>query len=220
MRFSFLFILILISLISCNNRSEASKKANTETIKNLNQSIKDSTEYKSINRPTKYFILLINELKKDNWSHDSLRLKKVAGYNLSSDDLFFFENIPFYKLRYDNSVFKKLNNRRFLKNYDDVDSTEILLFNKVENIWRYYYRKNIQERLIPDGVIEQWEFKNRQSALASKKVLDKIFPEPYFNTNPYHIVIDNFLFIFHTRAMAFSYEQKEHYEKFQKLIEQ
>src|SRR5690606_41462220 len=91
---------------------------------------------------------------------------------------------------------------------------------KVKSIWAYFYRKEPQEKWNSDGLIEQWEFDNKQLALTAYEELDKIALFVYFNTQPYYFTHENFLYIFHTRAMAFSFEQKPVFEMFKSTMKE
>lgn len=67
-------------------------------------------------------------------------------------------------------------------------------------------------------MIEQWEFKNENIARKAFKEISEFAMIAYFNTNPYLFRKENYIFIFHTRAMAFSYGQEDLYLKFKEYF--
>lgn len=74
--------------------------------------------------------------------------------------------------------------------------------------------------MLIDGVIEQWEFGTEQQARNAYKKITKIGDLIYFNTSPYFYNLDNKLFIFHTRAMNFSFKQAKVFKKFKTIVNQ
>jgi hypothetical protein len=91
------------------------------------------------------------------------------------------------------------------------------MFAEAENVWGYFYQKEEQKDVKTDGVIEQWMFKDSVTAQVAIDKLNAIYPLPYFNTQPYYMTDGQFLFIFHTRADAFSYRQKDFFNKFREI---
>jgi hypothetical protein len=100
---------------------------------------------------------------------------------------------------------------------EEADSIDTEIFWEASSVWGYFYQKEETKNMRTDGVIEQWEFSDAAMAQVALGKLEAIYPLPYFNTQPHYITNERFLFIFHTRADAFSYRQKEFFEKFQKI---
>ena len=152
------------------------------------------------------------ELKKMGWVSDTMRIKKNGSYGLDKDELSVFKQKPYYRVTFKNSDLYHIYK---LNGYRDVD---IELFEKVLNIWRYFYRDKNGKMVISDGIIEQWEFPTESDAEKALEQYSKVGDDVYFNTMPYFCRINNNLFVFHTRAWMFSEEQKPLYEKFNKMF--
>lgn len=156
------------------------------------------------------FVADIENLK---WVSDTNRLNKVGIYGeLNRQKIKYFNDRPFYPIRFENSRLNNAYNVGMYKSH--FDSLDFELFKGVQNIWGYFYRNKEATDWISDGVIEQWEFETEDQAdQALKQILQPGFMV-YFNTNPYFCRIRNKLIIFQSRAMAFSYDQKPIFEKF------
>ncbi|MFB6258797.1 MAG: hypothetical protein ABEH38_08890, partial [Flavobacteriales bacterium] len=70
---------------------------------------------------------------------------------------------------------------------------------------------------IVDGVIEQWKFEKEIQVTKAMEALRKADSDPFFNTSPYFQELGPYLFIFHARAMNFSYEQEPYYQRFKEM---
>ena len=184
--FPFCFFLIL--LISCS----ASKK---ETV---------------LTPPGKEFVSFCSHVISKDWSSDTSRLvSKMLYGELRYKSINWMDGQPFYPI--------SLKESR-IKHYftSSVQSKGYEAFNQVKIIWGYFYYKHEQDGMFPDGIIEEWHF---ATAAEANKALDgfrSIGTEVFFNTQPYACVVDNKLYLFHTRAMAFSYDQKPIFEEFVK----
>ena len=154
--------------------------------------------------------------KEGRWKHDINRAEKVYGFN-RNEAMEYFNDIPFYKIEYDSTQLKFiLNSDRFKDRLEGFNGS---VFNQSKSIWGYFYRDKDDDRVIEDGIIEQWEFNTNEEALLALTEIRKIGGNLlYFNTTPYFHSYENFLFVFYTRAMAFSYEQKPVFEDFIKHL--
>ena len=165
--------------------------------------------------PTSNFINIVKAMKNDNWIDDHIRLTEVSIYpEIDRDSKREFNGLTFYPIDYKNSAIYSA----------DLNSTpnktkKTKALSSVNSIWVYFYRKEPQNKMNVDGLIEQWEFENDTIAKKALLELKEIAPLAYFNTQPYYFTNDNFIYIFHTRAMAFSYEQKPIYEMFKLKVE-
>lgn len=160
-------------------------------------------------KPTSEFIELVKEIESQDWVNDTSRINKVGLYNLRGLNVHFYNNYPFYNIPYDKSQVGHILNG---DNEKEKKSKSIL--SKTKQIWAYYYRKKNETNYIYDGVIEQWSYNDSTSAQLAYKELQNNADNIYFNTMPYFHLINNDIYIFHTRAWAFSVEQKSIYETF------
>ncbi len=165
------------------------------------------------NAPCEALQGFVHTIESMGWVSDPERLQKVPIYEfLNREKRSYFNERPFYAISFENSNLYNACTKRAFR----VDSSEIPLFEGVDNIWGYFYREKGATNWISDGVIEQWEFPSEAHAdKALSRIMDIGF-KVYFNTNPYFCRINNKLIIFQSRAMAFSFDQRPLFEKFDK----
>ncbi len=188
MKFSIL-ICGLLFLVSCQNQ------VNSEV-----------SEHEAKGKPSDVFVEYAKELKIKGQFHDTARVKKLGSYGLG--DYTLIDKIPFYYLNYDETQITKTRT-----------TTTPGIFKKVESVWAYFYREEMSgDNMIVDGVIEQWTFTNETDVKEAAEAFKKYGEEIFFNTTPYHCVKGNVLYIFHARAMAFSFPQKVVFEDFKKKL--
>jgi len=158
------------------------------------------------NKPSVELIAFAKELDDLNWKADPDRLKKVSGYNeLKHENLKFFDDIPFYIIEFNDA---RLNSKLFKSRFAERDGFKFDVFKKAKSIWGYFYRGKKKGAIISDGVIEQWEFEDTETAKKAIEMMKKSGFEIYFNTNPYFFRLKNKLYIFQTRAMMFSLDDQ------------
>lgn len=87
------------------------------------------------------------------------------------------------------------------------------MFEKTTGVWGFFYFRQDGAQF-PDGVIEEWAFSSGEEAEGALNVIRNSGDQIFFNTQPYFCVIKNKLYVFHTRAMAFSYDQEPLFEEF------
>jgi len=166
----------------------------------------NSSVEKVVGEPSKILVEYTKEQKNKGQFPDTTRLKKLNSYGLG--DYTLIEKMPFYYLNYSETQ---------IANAKTTAVPEI--FKKVESVWAYFYREEKSaDNMIVDGVIEQWTFANETDTKEASEALQKVDDEIFFNTIPYHCAKGNVLYIFHTRAMAFSFSQKAMFEDFQKKL--
>lgn len=214
-----LLFFFLIIIVSCNKQAKNTIIKNPKVKKEVKtiDSIK-VFEKRNSNQPIKEFQQFVENLEKDNWFSDTLRLKKVDIYSsLKNENVSLFNKRPFYKIDFKNTEVKHMFDARI---YDGkyADSLNIKVVEKVKTIWGYFYRGKKIENTIEDGVIEQWEYESNELAEKAFIEMDDFSYIAYFNTSPYMYRLDNCIFIFHTRSMGFSYGQKKIFKKFKDLI--
>lgn len=167
-----------------------------------------------VDGPTKNFRWLAYQLDSLGFKSDTVRVANVRMYKeLLNVDVQQFEAFPFYKMNKRNTAILWRNTRAF----NQTDSLDTEIFLKAESVWGYFYQKEETKNVRTDGVIEQWKFIDAATAQTAMDELNKFYPLPYFNTQPYYLTDGPFLFVFHTRADAFSYRQKEFFKKFREL---
>jgi len=171
--------------------------------------------------PARCLIELAMQIEALGWISDTARLLEVGIYpDLNRDSMVLFDDIPFYPLEANNNML--LSYRGYSDLYDEGrsgkwDTSGLSLLKKAKGAWAYFYKQKGAAGLIPDGVIEQWEFSDTASAAKIHGILTQLYPLPYFNTMPHYYVDEYFLYVFHARAMAFSYDQIEIFERFKQI---
>lgn len=156
-------------------------------------------------RPSMAFRKLVKEIEKDGWVRDTARVKQLDMYNLNNAELRMQKNLPFYTLSYEETGVEQI-----------IDGNESEALSKIQQIWAYYYRDKTHAYIISDGVIEEWQFEDASSAEEAINAFNRQKINLYFNTEPYFYQIKSSVYVFHTRAMAFSIDQKRVFEKFVK----
>lgn len=152
------------------------------------------------------FRKFVQDIEKDGWGSDTARVKQLNMYNLNTAELRMQKNLPFYALSYEQSGVEQI-----------IDGNDAEALSEVQQIWAYYYRDKTHQYIISDGVIEEWQFEDASSAEAAFKAFNRQKTNLYFNTEPYFYQIRSSVYVFHSRAMAFSIDQKRVFEKFVKM---
>lgn len=157
--------------------------------------------------PSPELIRFCSEYISKDRNTDSSRLVKKNLYNeLIYTSMQLFDKQPFYPVSFENSGII-----RFLKN--ESESEKLALFEKTTGVWGFFYFRQDGE-LFPDGVIEEWAFRSEEEAKDAMNAINRSGDLIFFNTQPYFSVIRNKLYVFHTRAMAFSHDQEPLFEAF------
>lgn len=162
----------------------------------------DNSRYQ---HPSMAFRKFVQEIEKDGWGSDTARVKQLNMYNLNNAELRMQKNLPFYALSYEETGVEQI-----------IDGNDAEALSKVQQIWAYYYRDKTHAYIISDGVIEEWQFEDASSAEAAFNAINRQKTNLYFNTEPYFYQMKTSIYVFHTRAMAFSFDQKRVFEKFVK----
>jgi hypothetical protein len=213
------FALTAFIIVCCSTR----ERLDSKTILSAKQNSEDSigannsqpiVENVQTRKPLKEFEILAHSLDSFGYVSDTVRIIKVNIYpELKSAEVVLFSGRPFYKIPKENTKLFWWN-RLYAGNQDTLN---LEAFRNGEEVWTYFYRKKNVSNVNEDGLIEQWTFKDDQAASAAIETLRSFYPLPYFNTQPYYTIHQRHLFIFHTRAMAFSYGQKKVFEAFEKI---
>lgn len=146
----------------------------------------------------------VGKMEQQGWISDTLRLRRLNHYKyLSIDSIHYINNYPFYKIVLDDAnISVGLNEEGYS------------FMQKAKSIVDYFYYNKEKSNFISDGIIEQWEFKNDEQAKQALDIIRDNGNNIYFNTNPFACRIKNYVIIFHTRAMSFSYDQKNIFIEF------
>jgi hypothetical protein len=151
--------------------------------------------------PSPEFIRFCSEYISKNRNTDSSRLIKKNLYNeLIYTSRQLFDKQPFYSVSFENSAIV-----RFFKNRSE--SEKEALFEKTTGAWGFFYFRQDGAQF-PDGVVEEWSFESKEDAEDAWNAVKNSGDEIFFNTQPYFCLLKNNLYVFHTRAMAFSDDQK------------
>lgn len=172
-------------------------------------SVKDTQSFMP---PSDIFVAYANSLMKKDWVNDTARVNQLNAYDLKASEVHFFKNLPFYNLDFSNT---SLGN--YLKSHKNQLKNAMELVSKSKKIWVYYYHfKQVdpKTRLLSDGIIEQWHYSNETEAQLAAKEMKQIIGEVFFNTTPYLVQKQQDIYLFHTRAMAFSFDQQDLFNEF------
>lgn len=214
-----LLLPLFYSFISCNDSPTISKE---------NIAIKDTLVYiptppsgkivppapPVVPQPSSKLITFTKEIEKMNWVDDTARLHQVAIYpQLPREQVLFFEEQAFYPIPFEQSKIYRFYHTGYGR---DTTLIDLKILSQATNIWGYFYRKIPVETWNTDGVIEQWAFPDTTLAQKAYEMISdrKVASMLYFNIRPYFTRVENSLYIFHARASAFSYHQKEVFELF------
>jgi hypothetical protein len=204
------FLILSLSIVSCSRTNESKVQITVDSVKEKPlERIEKLTDI-----PSKTFEAIVQILDSLGYRSDTTRVKRLNSYpELTDSEIQLVGTFPFYKI--DKEKAKVLWWNKIAREKGDSIDTEI--FKKAERVWGYFYQKEEAPNVRTDGVIEQWEFADAGVAQNAMNKLAAIYPLPYFNTQPYYVTNGQFLFIFHTRASAFSYRQKEFFNKFKEI---
>lgn len=206
-----LLLNIFLLTISCSDKGD--KPINQDKVNKSLGVIQEPID-KSTNGPTRNFGVIVRLLDSLGYKSDTARVAKLKNYKeLLDSEVQLFETFPFYKVDKEKSKVLWWNTIA----RDKSDSIDAEIFREAENVWSYYYQKEEVKNWKTDGVIEQWTFSDSVTAQKALDKLKAIYPLPFFNTQPYYMTDGSLLFIFHTRADAFSYRQKDFFEKFREI---
>jgi hypothetical protein len=208
-------ILLLSLLLLANSCREKKTKTVTQATVDQLSANRPIVREKSADGPTHELQELVVALDSLGFKSDTSRVKRLKNYReLLDGKIQLFGMFPFYKTAKEKSEILWWNT--MVRNASDSIDTEI--FRTAESAWLYFYQKRETASWVSDGVIEQWKFKDEATTQVALIKLNSRYPFPYYNTSPYYIANGSYLYIFHTRAMAFSYGQKDIFQLFRKIV--
>ena len=199
-----LMVITLSSILGCNNvEHNTNNSSESPVLEPL------SVEISTI-KPSSEFVSFVKEIELDGWIYDTSRFEKVDLYGLKDAKTTSFNSYPFYDIPFEMTQV----NQVLKHNRTPEQKAAHLILSKTKQIWGYFYRDKNATNFISDGVIEQWYFDDSTIAGLAFDQLTAFVGHIYFNTMPFLFKKKNMIFIFHTRAMAFSYDQKPIYDNF------
>ncbi|WP_343634982.1 hypothetical protein [Fluviicola sp.] len=161
---------------------------------------------KPSNPPSPELVQFCSEFIARNRSTDTSRLVVKGLYEeLIYDSVQHFDKQPFYPVSMENS--------RIIRFLQNELPDKLPLFEKTTGVWGFFYFRQDGD-LFPDGVIEEWIFRSEEEAKEAIQAIHSSGDLIFFNTQPYFCVVKNRLYVFHTRAMAFSVDQKPLFQEF------
>jgi len=209
-----LSLIILSFFVSCKKSEQmptfiAVPESVTDSLPNV---VQDNQKDTLVNQKHSGVLVLnevatfVGKMEQQGWVSDDKRLQKIQLYKqLLGDSVVSVANKNFYKIDYKNTWQKR-----------GLGHVNCEAFQKAKSIIGYFYYNKNEQKLITDGIIEQWEFQTEEQAKEAVAVVETYGDRIYFNTFPYACYINNYVIIFQTRAMAFSHNQKEVFETFLK----
>ncbi|MBL1279596.1 MAG: hypothetical protein COA33_004965 [Fluviicola sp.] len=210
-------IILILVYIAFGCKSDVSDTNPQDDVDAIEFEQNDSSSYENLDviEPSAEFIQFVKEIGLNRWIHDTSRVNKVQLYGLKGIEIHFFDDYPFYSIPYNETqVHIALRN-----NHTPEQKVANEILSKTKQIWGYFYRDSTASNFISDGVIEQWCYDDSTSSQLAYDHLKRNGGIVYFNTMPFFYRKNNNVFIFHTRAMAFSYDQKNIYEQFVARLE-
>lgn len=182
-------------------------------------------------KPSDQFIKLVKFMDSCNYIWDTSRIKVISP--IVPKKYVIIDNKLFYKMAADESeIVNYYNNHKDYKpinpdinesNSNDTDDpkkkglVDVRIFSNPNAIWGYYYRNRSEKILITDGFVEQWEFRTSNEAINTYNEINKTKSYIFFNTESYCYLNEKNVYVFHCRAMAFSFQLKKFYEYLKNL---
>ena len=232
------YILIIIFFIfGCrqnnNNSNNKIDSLNTSNFDTIVEKDTISENIESQNYVTLNFVKLVNYIDSCGYICDSNRLKKVGYIELENKNIQIINNKFFYLIDIEkhqifrgkrifdyhhNRLIEKMKNDSTKKYNYDISKYNFNydIFRKAITVYGYFYTENKQRGWIHDGMIEEWKFETSEDAIKAITEVRKMGSDLYFNTKPFYLQIDNYFYIFHTRAAAFNETLRKFYEEFRK----
>jgi hypothetical protein len=212
-------LLIAICFSACNNNTKVVESnivkeiANADTLTGQPKSILTD----SLIIPSKQFLRLAKQIDSAGFIWDTARIKKVVHYfRTDSVVIIDVETYLFYKMKLDDSWLIEFYNHNKNKTVDFYEGSLINYdyFKKAKSITGYYYTQKEKTNFKTDGYIEEWIFPTTDDAEKAVQDVARVKEKVYFNTESYCCRIDDKLYIFHTRAMGFSFQLKKFFKQF------
>lgn len=240
-------IIAIFFAIACSeeNQNAPSNKISVDTTKKrLNTSLvipKDSIieEEKEERFLTTELLELAKKIDSSGYLYDSIKLRKSYRH-FDSVKILTLDGYLFYETKITNTVpfttLKSVRSRVGRKAKEDMDSLELQEFHvrkakmvmdvnlleKVQSIYSYHYvlKKTTTSgplRTFEDGIIEQWQFESKEVAKMAGEEIGKKAVFAYFNRGAHVCYLNNYVYIFHSRASAFYTTLEKFFDWFVKI---
>jgi hypothetical protein len=96
------------------------------------------------------------------------------------------------------------------ENYDSTLAHGTL--GKVKNAWAYFIRSEAAGDMVPDAIIEEWQFETQKEAYDAFKEMGGLINCPTIKEPSYSLQHDDRFYLLYTRAHAFQQELDKIYE--------
>ncbi len=83
---------------------------------------------------------------------------------------------------------------------------------RVKNAWAYFLMSEEQSGMIPDAIIEEWEFETQKEAFDGFKEMGGLLNSGYIKEPSYSLQHDKRVYLIYTRAQAFQNDLNKIYE--------
>lgn len=224
-------IFLFLFLISCSNQPTENHSGETTTEKKdsslIHGTIKvDTLATQHVNATTDRFVKLVKFIDSSGYSFDTTRAYEFRNSEVrksKSVKLLFIDNYVFYDIPYQQTIpyyyIKKVTNdtNHFQQEFYQKFLRSSVAFEKAQNIVGYFFtQKKPTSTLHIDGMIEEWTFPDSNSAKRASEVLGESDTQGilFFNCGAFVCYIDNYMYVFHTRAAGFMYSIKPIFKNF------
>lgn len=83
---------------------------------------------------------------------------------------------------------------------------------KVKNAWAYFIKADEAEVMVPDAIIEEWQFETQKDAYVAFKEMGSLINSKHIKEPSYSLQHDNRIYLLYTRAHAFQKDLDNIYE--------
>lgn len=220
-------IFSLLFLISCSDQSTDKQSVHKQII------IKDTTSQQANTVDTLMpqittdrFLRLVEFFDSSGFHFDTPRFKKTYKYS-DNAKVHKIDNYIFYDISFEKTIpyehIKRCDNdtSEHMKNWCAKWGLNLNNFEKAEKIIQYFFvDKNVNsptyrgEKYFVDGIIEEWKFPDNNSAKRASEDLGTKQEMVYVNRGGFVCYLDNYMYVFHSRASNFMYSLKPLFKTF------
>lgn len=224
-------IFLFLFLISCSKQPTENHSAETTTEKIdsslIHGTIKaDTLATQHVNATTDRFLKIVKFIDSSGYSFDTTRAYGFRNFDtrkLKSVELLFIDNYVFYDIPYQQTIpyyyMKEATNdtNHFHQEFYQKFLHNSVAFENAQKIVGYFFtQKKPTSTLHIDGTIEEWTFSDSVSAKQASEVMGDSDTQAilFFNCGAFVCYIDNYMYVFHTRAAGFMYSIKPIFKNF------
>lgn len=222
-RLIIIFFLVFLSILSCKNNPNNGQRIFNDSFASKDNF--DDTNKGIINNENLIsgdFHRLVIRLDSLGYKYDTNRYQKVysgmVDYPLNpkyfNSEGFIFYNLPLEEtIPYLFNEMKLLGSSRFQRDSSQEWKLNMDRFDAAIRINGYFFSSKVPDsygnlKFTTDGIIEEWTFSTQNEAIEMSEELGKRESFVYFNRGAFICVIDNRVYVFHSRAVAFYGELK------------